>query len=488
MKSESNDRSRQQAINSGYSMNRFTALLLVCVAQLANAQSTALNGGATVSGVVRDSITGKMLEDADVQLIGVADPSHVTTVTTDAAGRFSFTGVQDGRYTLGFLHPMLDSLGLESPTRSLSVESGRSARVDLAIPSAAQLRKKICGAMPSADTSALLIGIVRDASQGAPVENAKVSAEWLEFTFKKTGIERRLPRLVATSGENGWFAICNVPSNGTIAMVASRGADSTDLVEVKVPRDGFVRRDLYLGSAQTLSASRSGDTSAVASSVIRTGDGRLTGKVITASGHKPIPRALVSITNGPHTQANDDGEWTISDAPTGTRMLEIRSLGFYPEIRRVDVIAGAPPVNVALSTLKMVLDTVRISATRLGFDRDAEGFQRRRRSGMGHYVTAEDIKRRVVMQTSDIFRMVPGVHVIDDGAYGRNVLVRGLFDYCQPALFLNGNEVRALTMGDFDAWVSPSEIKGIEIYNGTAIPPQFQTGMSGCGSIVIWTR
>jgi hypothetical protein len=41
---------------------------------------------------------------------------------------------------------------------------------------------------------------------------------------------------------------------------------------------------------------------------------------------------------------------------------------------------------------------------------------------------------------------------------------------------------------DIDTWVKPSEIAGIEVYSGTMVPGEFQEGLRGCGSIVIWTR
>lgn len=452
------------------------------------AQTAAAQNGATVSGVVRDSLENKSLAAADVQLISADDPSRVSTVTSDSLGRYSFANVRDGRYTLGFLHPMLDSLGLEPPARAVSV-SGSSMKVDIGIPSASTLRAKICGRMAAADTSALMIGIVRSASDASPVENAKVSAEWLEFTFKPSNVERHIARLAASSGENGWFAMCNVPSGGTIAMVVSRGADSTDLVEVKIPSNGFLRRDLYLGSSRVAGFSRPpGDTAAIAARMVRTGNGVLRGRVIAADGKRPIVGARVSLTSGPQTLTNQTGDWTITDAPTGTRMLEVHSVGFYPELQRVDVIPDAKPMLIAMSTLRHVLDTVRISASRLGFNRDSEGFAQRQRSGMGTYITKDQIARRVVIVTSDIFRQVPGMRVEYDGPFERRVLIRGAFGYCQPTLYLDGNEVTVFTMNDLDGFVNPKDIKGVEIYPGGTAPAQFQSGMSGCGSIVIWTR
>ena len=52
-------------------------------------------------------------------------------------------------------------------------------------------------------------------------------------------------------------------------------------------------------------------------------------------------------------------------------MLEVRALGYYPDRRQVNVVDNGPPVRVTLSTLRAVLDTVRIRATRLALD---EGF------------------------------------------------------------------------------------------------------------------
>jgi Carboxypeptidase regulatory-like domain/TonB-dependent Receptor Plug Domain len=469
----------------------------------------------TVSGVVHDSIAHMPLAGAIVQLVA-AEPSarFGRTVVSDSLGRFVLRDVPDGRYTIGFFHPMLDSLGIEPPLRAVFVNDQRPVRADLGVPSPARLRAAICGeqavsesgAGRNARTSAVLVGVVRDARDGAPVAGVMVTGEWFEVTFVREGLVHRIPRLFATSAENGWFAMCNVPSTGTMALTASRGADSTDRIEVQVPEEGFVRRELYLGAARTVvtrdTVQREGP---VAPSLrrMRLGDGRLSGTVVTVAGGRPLADALVSIRGGPQTRANDRGEWTLVDAPAGTRMLEVRAIGYYPDRRHVNVVAGSAPVRVALSTLEAVLDTVKVTANRYK-EADFLGFQERRRSGTGRYITEADIARQQPLVISDIFRALPGIRV-GGGTAGdsdRSIRIRGAAgsEWCSPAIYLDGSFVSSrLTGDDLDTWMRTKDVRGIEIYAGAGVPGQFAQGLRGgldtagtpvdpCGSILFWTK
>lgn len=468
-------------------------IMLLVRPAVANAQDTTRRASASISGVVHDSIAQRPLAGALVQLVvvdGVTD--FARTAVSDSVGRFTLGELPAGRYTLGFFHPLLDSLGVDAPLREVNVDGYRSVRADLAIPSPARLRAVICGPGSTRDSGAVLIGVVRDAHKDAPAAGVTVTGEWLELTFGRDGFVRRVPRLVATTGENGWFAMCNVPSGGTIALVASRGPDSTDLIEVQIPTLGFLRREMYLGSTRTVvitDTTKRSDTVALRSRRVHTGDGRLSGTAVSAEGSKPLPGAQVSITNGPQTRANERGEWTLADAPSGTRMLEVRAVGYYPERRPVNVIVGAAPIKVALSTLKAVLDTVRITASRLT-NFQLSGFaERRRSSGAGRYLAAEDVMRHAPVVASDIFRVVPGIRIDRRSDGPSQIVMRGTFEeQCTPAVYLDGHYMREFTADDIDGLIIPDEIAGVEIYSVGTAPPQFQPGLSGCGSLVIWTQ
>jgi hypothetical protein len=468
-------------------------LLLVLLTRLGEAQATDNHRapGAGVNGVVYDSIARGPLRGATVQLVSADSLGHFSGATvSDSLGRFAFDSVPDGRYLLGFLHPMLDSLGLQPTLREVLVSGSRAMRADLAIPSPARLRTTICGPQ-SSDANGLVVGVVRGARDETAISGAAVSGEWLELSITAKGVVRRVPRLVATTGENGWFAMCNVPSAGTMTLMARHGADSTDVIEVQVPAVGFLRRELYLGAAHTVltgDTSRFDDTLA-APRRMHVGDGRLSGTVVTAVGGLPLAGAQVNIVDGPRTRANARGEWTLVAAPMGTRMLEVHAVSYYPQRRSVDIVAGAEVVRVALSTFKSVLDTVKVVAGRAN-DPERAGFMERRRSGIGSYLTPDDIARRRAIVTSDLFRMMPGVRVEGDtSGFEKQLMVRGSqARWCKAAIYLDGRHVDGLSADDINGMVSPHEIAAIEVYAGSSVPPQFQEILSGCGSIVIWTK
>lgn len=446
--------------------------LLAFGGRTATAQSAGTDGrakGTTVNGFVFDSLARRALVGAVVQLVATDGQPHPNkTASSDTAGWYEISDVPDGAYAIGFLHAMLDSLGLDPPLRALTVRGARPMRLDIGVASPARLRRDICGARATAqthvDSGALVMGIVRDAATRTPIADASVAAEWHELAFTMNGMVPSSRRILAKSAANGWFALCDVPDIGTITVTANHGADSTGRVEWPVPASGFLRGDLY----------------------IRAGRGRLVGRVVS-SGDQPIAGARVSLVDGPRTLSDADGRWMLAGVPTGTRQLEVRAIGFLPSGAAVHVLEGAAPVQVELSPIRTFLDTVKVTAMRER-RQDLLDFDDRRRSGasMGRFLTAADITRHALQYASKVFRYVPGVHLESD-----RITVRGAFGECSPSLWLNGHYVptlrNKLTADDVDDLVAPERIAGIEVYFDQ-VPPMFQWAMSGCGSIVIWTK
>ncbi len=475
-------------------------------------------GGATVRGTVTDSTTMRPLVGALVQL--VRDDTLAPfgqTMLSDSLGRFAFSSVPSGQFRLGFFHPRLDSLGLEPIQRAVGVVETWPVTANLAIPAPARLRAAFCAQGALAQPRSVVFGIVRDARTGAPIAGATVGGQWVEYVVARTGLTRRTPRRVFTTQQNGWFAICDVPSPGAITLTASRDVDSTDAVEVQVGADGFLQRELFVGASRTVAIGRPAPTDSMATPAdpkarpprqVHVGDTRISGLVVGVQSGRPLPGAQVSIMNGPQVRTDEGGQWVMADAPYGTRTLEVRAVGYYPERITVDVLDSAPPLRVALATFKSVLDTMKVAANYSGYSR-LEGFRERSRSGVGRYLTAADIAKRNPLVASDIFRMVPGVYleratqadtesifsnresnVADSTASTGDVMIvmRGLFaSRCIPSFFYNGAELRDLTVDDIDMFVRPSTLAGIEVYAAGQVPPMFQSARGGCGAIVLWT-
>lgn len=463
------------------------ALALLCAAPVA-AQQAAPSAGATIRGVVTDSLAGAPLAEATVQLVQAGTPSGRTTVT-DAAGRFAFAEVPPGRYVIGFLHPALDSLGLEPIVREVRVAGQGEVRADLAIPGPARLRSAFCGS--DAGTGGMVMGVVRAAEGRAPVQGATVVSEWMELAIRTGRMSQQTARRTATTTADGGFVLCDVPAPGAVMLAVSRGDDGTDRIEANVPASGFVRRDLFLGEARMAAradTARAGDTVPLLPRT-RTGPGRLSGTVLAADGGRPLPGAQVSVVNGVPTRANADGVWTLTGAPSGTRVLEVRATGYYPVLRAVDIVDGAAPVRVTLSKLAAMLDTLKVTA-RSGGRAARGGFEERRRSlGMGRFFTADDIESRRVMVVSDLLAQVPGLSRVRSPDGGEALLMRSAFgDGCTPAVYLDGLMMRGLSGADVDVLVDAEEVAAIEVYRDSQVPPQFQDGLSGCGSIVLWTK
>ena len=440
-------------------------------AQPATAQTAAAQPAAAqppiarVNGAVFDSLARAPLPGAMVQLVASDTTNRYgQTVVSDALGRFVFDSVPDGSYLLGFYHPLLDSLGVEPMVRSVRVAAQRSLSADLAIPSAKRVRDAMCRASGAPTSGAVVVGVVHDARDRAPVRGVTVAARWVEYAFAEKNIARVTANASDTTRANGWFALCNVPSGGSIVLVANRGADSTDVIELDVPKDGFLRRELFLDDASRTRAA-----------------GGFRGTVVAGLGGKPIEGAIVSVSGGTSTRTDATGAWTLVDAPAGTRTFEVRAVGFYPVRGTVDVTSGGRTLVTKMSTMKAVLDTVKVRADRLA---DNTGFEERRRSGQGRFLTPSDVERRQPFMTSELFRQVPGVRMNGDA-----IAVRGaIADWCTPAVYINDMYMFSLTASEIDMWVHPNEIKGIEVYTGATAPPQYQPGMSGCGAIVMWTK
>lgn len=175
----------------------------------------------SVRGELRDSLTGRPFVGATVQLVPSSAPWTAGLSTqSDSGGRFVLRDVMPGRYTFGFQHARLDSLGFDAVTRPLDVSLTRgTVRADLALPSATTLLESLCGG--SRDTTGVIIGRVNDATSGAAARQTVVVVEWGELRLGTGSAERIVQRVVSAVAPDGRFVLCGVPTDIPVQLRAA---------------------------------------------------------------------------------------------------------------------------------------------------------------------------------------------------------------------------------------------------------------------------
>jgi hypothetical protein len=168
----------------------------------------------------------------------------------------------------------------------------------------------------------------------------------------------------------------------------------------------------------------------------------------------------------------------------------VRAIGYFPESRTVDLVADRPAsLHVRLATLRSVLDTVRVTASRV-FSSDRNGFERRRRSlAHGKFFDQDDVTRLRPGSVVQLLHRVPGISITGD-AFDSALLMRDMYTggYCTPTVYIDGAAIRDLTAREVDSWVRPDEIAGMEIYSRAGGAPAEFTRLDGCGAVVVWTK
>ncbi len=461
----------------------------------ATTPAAAAQPSARVIGVVFDSTAMRPLAGALVQLVASDDPSRVRSSTSDARGAYALDSVRAGSYLLGFFHAKLDSLGIEAPLLRVDVRTDGEIRAPVAIPSGRTLVARLCGPSAAAEGQGMFMGFVRSSRAEGLSAPARIRAQWKSVTLGPRGVERRSPALYATTSASGAFSICGIPTDGTFMARAFVGADSSGFVELEAPRNGFLFRDVYVGSATKVPApvvddpeAKPGTLSSSGATVLR-GNGKLRGIVRNANGQPVQGARLVVWGSGVEATTGASGQFAMQTLPAGTYTLESRALGYMPRRTAVDVLDGTEgSAEIALDAFVPTVDTVRIKANRgQGLDQLAD-FEKRRKSAFGHFIDEDALSRRNPTYMSDVFRTTPGMTIMPGQSFGDQVLMRGSggSGTCIPAIFLNNMRVMN-DDGNLDNLVNPQEVRAVEIYSRTAsVPIQFQA-TNGCGSIVIWT-
>lgn len=222
------------------------------------------------------------------------------------------------------------------------------------------------------------------------------------------------------------------------------------------------------------------------------------GRLLGTERESPIRGAEVSLLRGDTSivsaRSDDSGYFKLVAPSGGIYRLAARRVGYAPGLTlpfglRADQILQ--PIFRMVS-MSVSLTPVVIVADGLPSAEWTLGYLDRRRHGMGHHMTREDIDKRSATTTTELLRDMPGMKGVKLGM-GTDILVStrgqasaGGRSGCSIAAFVDGLEVGIDMLNDR---VLPNEIEAIEIYPGMAqMPIQFQRLRGACGTIVVWSK
>jgi hypothetical protein len=226
------------------------------------------------------------------------------------------------------------------------------------------------------------------------------------------------------------------------------------------------------------------------------------GRALGAGG-AAIDRVTVSLLGVSDVVTDSSGVFRFASLSPGTYFLRATRLGNTPVLKNITVAANERVrVEITLNPIvhQLTAVVVRADSTVTALN-DPTGFERRRRTEQGVFMTEEQIERRRAINTEQLFLAVPNVKVdtggivlIDRGVISYKAL---LFSSPTPfgAQFIDCVGVQVFVDGammpqPFDVnTIPPQRIKAIELYRGPATTPlELRTPKTVCGTLAIWTR
>ena len=230
--------------------------------------------------------------------------------------------------------------------------------------------------------------------------------------------------------------------------------------------------------------------------------GAIDGSVRDTSGIWLRGVEIVSLDNTQiRTRSGAGGSFRLDSLPAGPHLVRFRRLGIMPLTVSVVVDPDATTsVDAVVEPFPITLSRVNVQAVSGEIVHLPPGVADRMRTGIGTYLTADQIAKMHPIETKDIFRHVAGVTVVSfahttvvQSARGvqtinGNACTTGMQVVIDGAIVdntLGGSNLAAAT-GSMDG-ISPQDIAAIEIYkDGAETPASLRD--SECGVIYIWTR
>jgi hypothetical protein len=450
---------------------------------------TAPLGAQTVSGIVRDRVTGDGLAEVRIKLVA-PDGTLVDEVRTDEHGRFG-RRTPEGRVTEVVVveapgYEVWTSPPLDPGVNALEVRmlpvGVSEARIAAAEAAAAAITRRLteeeirerCGSLAEREGTGIVAGRIVDRQLEEGLPGVPVTVSW----GSRPDPDRRLViggRVRATSrrttsAAGGTFELCGLPAGIVARITAEAGGFEVDSVAVTVEEGAVHRVEL------TVALSRPGEPAG------------LFGTVVDAETGAPVTGARVSTLQAERwTLTNDRGFFALDSILAGRQLLRLDHLAYGTVEEPIVLEAGqAGEVRVELAPEALELEGVKVAVRPHRRLREMRAFDRRRATGFGDFFTAEELVHHPAGTLGDLLMFASGITVRRGNGPSPAILTRARGRWCRPMVFVNGVEWRA---GDPLNAVMAVELEGVEIYRGQFVPAEYvDPARNPCVTVLAWTR
>ncbi len=345
---------------------------------------------------------------------------------------------------------------------------------------------------------------------GAPTQDPL--ARRISLLLVNATIPDALTTIGAQAGVRLTYSSDDIPStkhvsfaehNVTVGAALDAVLAHTKLHAVAMPDGAIV---LATGGAQATAPARS------ASLADRTP--LLTGRVLRPDG-QPVQGATVGLVGWGDTLAtSDSGRFAFPDVAPGTYILWARQVGFRLVGMPVTIAEQLPTV-VTVTLMPFITSLAAVTTTSMHTGYQRVGFDERMRSGVGQFMTYEEIVAVNAEALSELLRRFRGISVGgkqpgltsgDDGPMPSLNPSGGMWleGNC-TAIAIDGIAQGVLDSHDLDDVIKPVEIGAIEAYPASEMPGAVGPMHGGarlpvmivgdrdltppqCALVVIWTR
>jgi hypothetical protein len=337
----------------------------------------------------------------------------------------------------------------------------------------------------------MLTGTVTDAASALPIPGARVLLSGTSLT--------------ATSDSQGRFVVDNVIAGGYTIEVRT---DALDLKK-RMFRTAVTLTDsvtsvvLRSPAASTALVAAENLADSVALAARRVRKRALVGSVL-ATSKEPIGGAELSLPELALTvRSQPDGTFRFPEVPPGRHRFAVRSVGYGPLDATVEITDRANTTRTIFLSRFTTLDSVRVEA-----DRGLSSFEDHRRTGLGKFLTRDDLAAMENRSLGAVFAGMSGVQMMR-GANNRTWIASarrqstfsgldesdrksGAKPGCYAQVYLDNMRVYGGKAGEslFDMnSLSPDRVEAIEYYSSPATTPAKYSGLGAtCGVVVLWSR